>query len=744
MNKWMRRIRRPGLIAGFVAIAFIAKTGIDFESPPDHLMPEPESIRAAQYLDRSGEPLNVTLQNQWNFHDTKSLYNIPPLLVSAFLTAEDKRFFEHSGADWRARISAISQNLQAGRIVRGASTISEQVVRLLHPRPRTFWSRWLEGWEAYALEQRFSKAEILEFYLNQVPYARQRRGVVQASNYYFNRELRTLNNKELLALAVLVRAPSRLDPINNRQKIEKPIAHLANALGNRGLLSEKEVKQIATQTLELSQPVLAADAAHFVVHLKSRKKLISSPAGKIVTTLDASLQRRVRSILENRIRSLRKYDVSDGGVLVVDHIANEILVWANAGGFNSKKEGSQIDVITMLRQPGSTLKPFLYALAMEKGWTAATLIDDSPMTIAVGNGLHSIRNYSNSFYGPIRLREALGNSLNVPAIRTVGFVGRDKLLSRLRKLGFKSLSQHPDFYGDGLGLGNGEVSLFELVRAYSVLARNGQYSPLKFAYNQSQIGSHREPMFSSGIASLISDILADPDARSREFGRGSVLRFPVQTAVKTGTSTDYRDAWAVGYSHRYSVGVWMGNLDQRPMKEITGSIGPGMVLRAVFSELNRVSSSRPLIKNLQLRSIEICPISGLLASDDGPVVTEWFRPGFEPRQQCSGIHGETSLQASIAIKKLGIKVAQPLDGMQMAMDPRIPDNLELLPLKIDSNVRLSRVQWVLDGNIIGSSSASKPLLWPLERGAHTVYAKAWLQNMSGPPAMTQTVRFIVK
>jgi len=269
MNRRRLIIRRS---LGFLAIAtvlFAGKTWTDLQPFPERLVPEPGSAHVAQYLDRNGERLNVTLQNQWNYHDYQPLHEMPPLLLKAFVHAEDKRFFEHSGVDWRARFHAVSQNLQAGRVVRGASTISEQVVRLLHPRPRTFWSRWLEGWEAGALERRFSKAEILEFYLNQVPYARQRRGVVQASHYYFDRTLNTLNSKELLALAVLVRAPGRLDPINNRDGVNEPIVRLADMLVEAQVFGGTERKLVSTSKLDLVRPRLGIDAAHYIVHLKS-------------------------------------------------------------------------------------------------------------------------------------------------------------------------------------------------------------------------------------------------------------------------------------------------------------------------------------------------------------------------------------------------------------------------------------------------------------------------------------------
>ena len=314
--------------------------------------------------------------------------------------------------------------------------------------------------------------------------------------------------------------------------------------------------------------------------------------------------------------------MTDGALLVVDHTRDEVLAWVNGGGFE-QEVGGQIDMVTTPRQPGSALKPFVYALAMERGWTPATVLDDAPLAEAVGNGLHSFRNYSRHYYGPVRLRDALGNSLNVPAVKAVQFTGRSDLQLRLRELGIESLSEHPDFYGDGLALGNGELSLFELVRAYTVLARGGVLRPLRFTLDAPATGESRR-VFDPEVSSLVADILSDPDARALEFGRRSILALPRPTAVKTGTSNDYRDAWAVGFTDRYTVGVWMGNVDRRSMKEITGSVGPGLVLRAVFAELYRNEDAKPLFLSRKLRQAPICRDERsrprrLLPDDDGVV-----------------------------------------------------------------------------------------------------------------------------
>ena len=717
-------------VAGLVVLA--GATLADLSPLPDGLPPLGEKEREPRFVDRRGELLSVTYENHWNLHDRVPLHEVPTILVEAFVTAEDKRFYTHHGVDWTARLHAAWTNVTSFRAVRGASTITEQAVRMIHPRPRTLWSRWMEGFEAMRLERRFEKAEILEFYLNQVPYARMRRGVKQAAREYFDRDLDTLSPKETLALAVLVRSPSRLDLRKGTAAIEKPVERLAARLHALGALSDLELGQIRTEPLRVTAAELRIDAAHFVARVPEAR------AAEIATTLDGSLQRRAQQLLDRQIASLADRGVTDGAVLVVDHQTNEILVWANGGGF-TQEEGGQIDMVTVPRQPGSTLKPFAYALALERGWTAATVIVDEPIAEAVGNGLHSFRNYSRHYYGPVRLREALGNSLNVPAIKTIQFTGRVDLFELLGELGVTSLREHPDFYGDGLALGNGEISLFELVSAYAVLARGGVRRPLKWT---TEGGARREErrVLSAETSSVIADILSDAEARALEFGRSSVLTLPLQTAVKTGTSNDYRDAWTVGFTHRYTVGVWMGNPDRRPMHEVTGSIGPALVFRALLAELHRNREGKPLYLSRKLRQVAICRESGALPGDSCPRALEWFRPETTPSASCPLHSGTLAAESS----RGEIKVGKPSPGLHLALDPRIPDALERFALELEGLPKGARVEWWIDDEPFAESTDERGRsLWPPSRGRHVAKARVW-KSAGDEPTWTAPVGFRVK
>jgi penicillin-binding protein 1C len=733
----MKIIRRNKiLIISAIAMAialivFIWKTCEDLMPLPKSLAPDAADVSRIRILDRNDVPLTITYENRWNTHDYVQIYEIPEFLQKVFIISEDRRFYSHNGVDWKARLNALWQNSRELSVIRGASTITEQVVRMWHHRPRTLWSRWLEGIEASRLEKRFSKADILEFYLNEVPYASNRRGVVQASRFYFDRDLDTLSRKEILALVVMVRSPSRLDIHNNVNSIAEPIKRLTGLIQKHGIINDREAGQVLQEGIEIRSSDIIVDAGHFVDFLyQTRSSYILSVNGQVNTTLDASLQLMAKTLLDNRIDNLSKRGVKNGAVLIIDNRTHEVLAWVNGGKRFDNTPGSWIDAVSTPRQPGSTLKPFVYALALDKGWTAATLINDSPLAEPVGTGLHSYNNYSRVHYGLLSLREALGNSLNVPAVRTLQFIGIENLLACLHHLGMDSLQQRPDFYGDGLVLGNGEITLYELVQAYAALANQGIRYPLKIILNEETAADDIVRVFSPEAASLIGNILSDSGARRLEFGEEGVLSFPVQTAVKTGTSSDYTDAWALGYNNDYTVGAWMGSLDRTPMDGITGSRGPAMVIRSIFAELNRNRDTQPLYLSPRLVMADICRDTGLPSDGNCPLYSEWFAPGTEPKNL-----------TKIYIDEKPLAIVQPSPGLQLAMDPRIPDDQEALLFKLSGIPSDSSVDWYVDG-ILMATTLSDNYLWPMSKGNHIAMAK--VRSHIGKIFEAPPVKFIVK
>lgn len=691
----MKRLKYCGAALAVTAAGFILATLVCLKPITKNFDSITAESRNVPVTDRAGNPLAITYQAPWNNRDAVPLYAMPELLVSSFLYSEDRKFYEHNGVDWNARAAAILQNVRRGETVRGASTITEQVVRLINPRPRNLWSKWLEGIEATLLERHASKPEILEFYLNQLPYASGRRGVVQAARYYFNRAPETLSLREILALAVLARAPSAYDLYKNPDRIDIPLGRLALQMKGGGLISQSAYTDLQNETLEPVKPSLPVDARHFARYVQA-----NTQGSHLRTTLDSGLQTQVQDILDSRVKKLSAKKVANAAAIVIDHTTGEVLAWSVAGARDAATKAGDIDPVTTPRQPGSTLKPFLYASSLEKGWTAATLINDAPIAEAVGSGLHRFRNYSGTHYGPITLREALGNSLNIPAVLAIHYVGVDPFLATLHRLGLDSLDRGAAVYDEGLALGNGEVTLLELARAYSTLANRGTARPLKVL-----MGDHApkgDAIYTPETASIIGDILSDPRARALEFGNDSILNLPVRTAVKTGTSTDYRDAWTLGYNDRYTVGIWMGNLDRTPMKDVTGSTGPALALRSIFHILNKDRDTDTLYLAPTLIEADVCTRP---AAPDGtcPRRTEYFANKIE--------------ETPAAEKKSALELVRPTKGLMMAYDPRIPAGHQKFRFELAGLQKDEEAEWVLNGKSLFRSTSPR-YLWPLEKGQH--------------------------
>lgn len=710
-------------LVGLLICGIIIWTYSEIKSFSENLPSNSTIAKKPIFLDKYGKRLNVTYANRWNLNDKLEIHNIPELLRSALVLSEDKRFFSHNGIDWLARLNATLQNISSLKIVRGASTISEQVVRMIHPRPRTFASRWIEGFEAIQLENSFSKLEILEFYFNQVPYKARRRGILQASYYYFDRDIETLSSKEMLALVVLVRSPKWLDPSNKSNNLNLYINDLLNRLYDSGYIDKEEFKQIQKEKLTIKRAKLDINAQHFIEFIS--KKLPKEKPSVIYTSLDAELQTKIQNILDTQLEMLKGKNIHNGAVLVVNHHTNEILAWVVANAANKDKAFTQMNPVVIKRQPGSALKPFLYARAIEKGWSAATLIDDSPLQEGVGLGMHTYHNYSRANYALITLREALGNSLNIPAIKAIEYIGVEDFLKHLQKFGITSLSGHPNVYGDGIALGNGEVSLYELTQAYTVLARMGSFKELNY-FDDKTYSSKR--VFSEDISSIIADIISDSVAREKEFGWNSILNFPYQTAVKTGTSSDYRDAWSMGYNDKYTVGIWFGNLDYSLMNKVTGSSGPAFVLRTVFNELNKNREVEKLYLSPYLVRKKICIDSSGLEEDRCELKDELFLKDYKHN-----------------IKKMlvkDIRLRKPTNGLLLAMDPRIPDEYEYFAFEVSNADNIKEVNWYIDDKFIAKTQ-NNLYDWKVERGTFQVKAKVWIDG-NKYPIETKEVEFQVQ
>ena len=699
-----RRLCWAGAALGVAAAVLATSTLCDL-APLPATLPPPRRVAEPVLLASDGTPLTVDRAGRFNRTAQLPLTQIPQLLRTAFVFSEDRRYWIHGGSDWRARFAALWQNLRAGHIVRGASTIGEQVARILTPRSRTYWSHWLEGLEAGRLIGRFGHAGVLDFYLNQVPYGAQRRGIAPAAGYYFGAQVGALDPAEELALVVLVRSPVALDPRHHPRELRRVVDSLAERLRRKGLLGAGTLRAILHSPLAAVAPAqLPVIAGGFVGFVRERIRTLRLRGRHFTTTLDAPLERFVQRTLTLRVADLAARGVRNGAALVVDNRRGTVLAWAGA----PPVAAGALDPVMIPRQPGSTLKPFLYSLAMERlGWQPSTVLRDGPLSARIGQGVHEYRNYSNRFYGKVSLRYALGNSLNIPAVETAQAVGVARFIRLLARLGITTLRRPAAYYGPAVAIGDGPVSLYQLVQAYATLARHGRFLPLRVLRDGPL--AKPKPVLSSAVTSVIATILSDPDARSAEFGPYSVLDLPFPTAVKTGTSSDFHDALAVGFDNRYTVGVWMGRLSGGNMQTITGAAGPAPVLRAIFAYLRQRQPYAGLWRSPKLRRVRVCERIG-----PGPCIRrgDWQLPNEVPH-------------ASAVPARRELAIARPVHGELLAIDPRIPRADQVYTFRIAGGRAVRSVTWILDGHVLGRTRALR-IGWPLVSGPHQLAARVGL------------------
>ncbi|MBI3565650.1 MAG: penicillin-binding protein 1C, partial [Elusimicrobia bacterium] len=532
------------VLAGLLAASVAAEPAL---APPP----------AVSVLDRRGRVLRTALPEDL-YSVPVSLDAVSPWAVVATLAAEDRRFYEHPGVDLRALARAAWQDAKAGRAVSGGSTITQQLARALQPRPRTLWGKAVEAWRALALERRASKREILEAYLNRAPYGRGARGIEAASRAYFGIPAKDLTLGQAALLAGLPKCPSRCDPVKDPAAAQARRRTVLSRLSSWGWIDA------GTRAAALAEKVRAADSARADLAPHFARRALSRPGGDARrTTLDADLQEELEGLVSSHLRTLADWHVTNAAVVALDNASGEVLAWVGSGDFRDDAHRGQVDGAAARRQPGSALKPFLYGLAFERGASPSDRIDDAP-TFAKGG--FAPRNYDEKFHGLVTLRQALACSYNAPAVRLVEKVGVDDFLSTLRAFGLETLTRDADRYGAGLALGDGEVSLRDLAGAYAALARGGEWRPVREAPADPAGPSRRA--LSREAAYLVTHVLSDDAARVEAFGHDSALALPFPFAAKTGTTKDYKDNWAVGYTPDWTVAVWVGNFDGSPMRRV--------------------------------------------------------------------------------------------------------------------------------------------------------------------------------
>ena len=582
------------------------------------------------FLDRNGRPLRFMPDARGERHITVALKDTPKALQNAFIAAEDARFYQHHGYDPVAIMRAAVDNVRAGHIVSGASTISQQVIRLTYPRRRTIGDKLAEAIRSAEMERCLTKDQILELYLNRVPMGNNIVGVELASNMYFGKRCIDLNTAECALIASLPKAPSALNPVGpGLERLMERKDWTLSRMRMLGFIDGVEYDEAVHYPLKVRRPDYPLKASHLIESLLERR--IKRP-GPCLTTIDMDVQQRVEDIVASHTVRLKLKGAVQTAAIVIRNDTMEALAFAGSSEFSGKDNG-YYDGALAPRSAGSTLKPFLYALALESGHPASELTQDTERKYWSPGGVYTPSNFDRKQYGPVTVRSALGNSLNLSAVRMLEKVGEGRFaatLGRLRLISGKDTGR----YGLGLAIGNPEVTLEDLVAAYASLANKGGWAPIRYTLHEPITA--RTQIFEPQTAYIITDILSDPTARVLTFGAPLAMEFPYRVALKTGTSTKYRDLWAVGYTDDYTVGVWVGNFDGRPTRGLSGSTAAAPILADIIHYLHAGASPAQFKRPEGVVTARVCGYSGMKPTKNCKNVTEeLFIAGTEPVEDCS-------------------------------------------------------------------------------------------------------------
>jgi len=614
------------IVLGFLLLAWL------FFAPLPNSLNSSLSSRSTKLLDRHGKLLYELQSNGLGSQDWLGIKDIPQGFIDAALTAEDRGFYHHPGISLRGILRAFRSNLAAGEVKEGGSTITQQLVRrLTSPEKRDYRYKIREAWLALRLEAKLTKSQILEDYLNSAYFGHQAYGLASASRTFFGKKPAELSLAETSLLAGLLQSPSALDPFVNFNEAKKRQEVVLAAMVDTRRISDQQFSEAVSEQITLTSDLVRMEAPHFVAWVNSQLGEDLLGQREIETTLDLDLQKTIEEIVTQELGTLEEKNVTSASVVVLDAENGEVLAMVGSADYYDKSHGGAYNATLALRQPGSTLKPFTYALTLSRGDTAATTVADIEARFFTQEGNPYIpRNYDYGFHGLVRYREALANSYNIAAVKVLEKVGVPNLLRFLREAGITTLDKEPEHYGLALTLGDGEVKLLELAAAYSIFARGGLSLPVK--YLPQQLVAPAKQVLDSRVAWLIADILSDSSARLAEFGEDSPLDFSFPVAAKTGTTRNSRDNWTIGFTSKRVVGVWVGNADNSPMRGTSGITGAGpifhRVMEAAMSGLSTNSFARPsgIVRQ------EICRLSGKLPTSLCPhTLSEYFIAGTEPK-----------------------------------------------------------------------------------------------------------------
>jgi penicillin-binding protein 1C len=756
-------LTRKRLLFGTLILTGILGAVVMYTNLTDYTdaIAEQRSKSGLVVLDRNDRVLRMFPGARERFCWWRSIDTVPEHVKHAFIASEDRRFYYHPGFDPSAIVRALITNISHGRTISGASTITQQVVRLIHPRPRTYTAKLIELLEGIKMELQLSKEEILELYLNLSPLGGNMRGVGLAARTYFSKDVSQITVPEAALLAGLPQSPSRYDPRHpkGRRNALREKNKVLRRMASCGWVDRDRLSRLLVSDIQFHFRALPLEAPHFVDFVVS-EELPERPI--VETTLDLRVQRMVTSVLESHRARLAKLGIEQAGALIVSVPDGDILAMVGSLGYSSTHEGYNNATLAR-RGAGSTLKPFLYGLALADGYHASSEIPDTFRVYQTPHGDYLPLNADRRSYGPVTIRTALGNSLNISAVKTLRALGIDEFFELLKQLGLVDENSLPaEQYGLGMAIGNVEVSLFQLVGAYTALAREGRYAPLEWLKGQDRRSSQ---VFSPAVAYVISHILADPSARLLTFGNPSCFDFGFPVSFKTGTSSNYRDCWIVGYTPKHVVGIWAGNFDGRPTGDVTGSKAGGPILQELMTELCRAGPSGAFARPKNVSNARVSWMTGKPVDGDCPYAypelfigdpptaeacvpaeseehrfvlgapyAKWVtRRALEygegrfrladrdeiPRSQSHSITADISVSRARGPVGESVSIVSPQPMDRFILSPHQANRIRFraMPASV-----VTHVTWLVDGVEVAQTPPPYEYFWQPTRGQHTVLA----------------------
>lgn len=649
-------------------------------------------------LDRNGEPIRYLTSADFSRSSPAKLSEIPAGLIDSTLAAEDKRFYQHHGIDVFATARSAWAFVRNQRVISGASTITQQLAKLSRPpADRDLTAKFFEAMLARRLEMIWEKDRILEAYFARLEYGNLRTGPVEAARFYFQKPLGDLSLGECSLLAGLPQAPSRLNPVRHPERAMKRRAFVLDRLAATGKYNKEAIALARSEPIAL-RPLRETASAPWL-------NRVDQDAIRMRSTLDLSIQKDVEQIVREETAKLKSANLRHAAVVVIDNASGDILAMVSSADWDDAR-GGQIHGALTPRSPGSTLKPFTYALGFRHlGHLPCTVIADVPLRLRTEQGLQLPENYDRTYRGPVTIRTALACSLNIPALREMESLGGEqKLRDLLDELGISTLTEEPDHYGLGLTIGNAPVKLLELTNAYACLARMGGFLPTWLFMNDKT--ASEKSLIDPMNTWLIADILSDKEARSPAFSSGGPLDLPFRCAVKTGTSSDFRDNWCIGFTPEYTVGVWAGNFENRPMENISGVSGAGPIFHRTLVRTHKDKPATWYTRPEGGRTVVVDTRTGnkiVAGEHERHSATEWIPPGkgvpfalpsdydekgralldATYREWFDSKHNRRRNEIALdveAIKSVTLKIERPRDGSTILLDPEMPGSGRSLKL----------------------------------------------------------------